>query len=261
MTDTAAVAQRVEREQAFHDHESRAFALGRKLVVRTGRALNRERAMTEWVDPNGKVVLDYGCGKGRQAMRLLERGARQVTGFDISAHRIEEAEELARTRAVEDRTHFVVADAHDTGLPGGTFDLVAGAHILHHLDFEVALREIDRLLAPGGRAVFVEPLAHNPILRLGRLLTLFARTADEAPLTDDHWRLCREIFPGFVHHEVELTTILVMPVNALLPRRASERLAHRLWQLDDRLLERRPSLGRWARKTILVLERGDAGSS
>jgi ubiquinone/menaquinone biosynthesis C-methylase UbiE len=257
MTDTTAVAERVEREKEFHDHESRAFALGRKVIVRSGRALNRERAMSQWIEPSGKAVLDYGCGKGRQAMRLLDRGARQVTGFDISASRIEAAEALARTRAVEDRTHFVVADAHDTGLPGRTFDLVAGAHILHHLDFEVALREIDRLLAPGGRAVFVEPLAHNPILRLGRLLTLYARTADEAPLTVDHWRLCREIFPGFTHHEVELTTIFLMPVNALLPRRASERLAQRLWRLDDRLLAWRPSLGRWARKTILVLERGD----
>jgi SAM-dependent methyltransferase len=47
--------------------------------------------------------------------------------------------------------------------------------VLHHLDLEVALGEVRRVLKKGGLAVFSEPLAHNPLVRLFRAVTPFAR--------------------------------------------------------------------------------------
>ncbi len=41
---------------------------------------------------------------------------------------------------------------------------VLGKQILHHLDMTQAVPEIARVLRPGGRAVFLEPLIHNPLL-------------------------------------------------------------------------------------------------
>jgi hypothetical protein len=44
-------------------------------------------------------------------------------------------------------------------------------------------QEIKRVLKPGGRAIFIEPLAHNPFLRLFRMLTPGRRTPTEQPMT------------------------------------------------------------------------------
>src|SRR5690606_30601577 len=45
-----------------------------------------------------------------------------------------------------------------------------------------AYKEIVRCLKPGGKAVFIEPLGHNPIINLYRYLTPKLRTEDEHPL-------------------------------------------------------------------------------
>jgi hypothetical protein len=102
--------------------------------------------------------------------------------------------------------------------------------------------------------VFLEPLAHNPLLRLGSRFTPSARTPDEHPFTVEDWRLCAEVFPHFWHREVELTSIPLMPLNLVLPRSWQRALARRIRELDDRLLGRYPQLGRFARSTFLVLE-------
>jgi SAM-dependent methyltransferase len=200
------------------------------------------------------VALDYGCGEGRLAFALLDKGAHRVTGIDVSEVRVDVARRRSEQLGVADRCEFSVADAHATGFPGASFDLVVGTDVLHHLDLRRALLEIRRVLKPSGRAVFVEPLAHNPILRLGRLLTPSGRTPDEHPFTIEDWRLCAAIFDGFRHSEREFLTIPLMPLNLVLPRRGQKALAQRVARADDRVLRRYPRLGRYARVSILVLE-------
>lgn len=126
----------------------------------------------------GRVVLDYGCGDGETARQMLAHGARHVYGLDLS----ETAIALARHRGLENAT-FQVGDAHQLPWPDQTFDVVVGRAILHHLDLPVATRELVRVLRPGGELFFVEPLYHNPLAALFRLLTPKARTVDEKPLT------------------------------------------------------------------------------
>ena len=225
----------------------------REWIVRAIGEFNRGHEMERFFDPSGKDVLDYGCGKGDLSFRLLERGAAHVTGIDISEAELAEARREASRRGVSGRVTFEVRDAHSTGFADGSFDVVTGGSVLHHLDLDPALREIHRILRPGGRAVFAEPLAHNPVLRLGRALTPSARTPDEHPLTDQDWELCASIFPGFQHHERELLSILLMPLNLALPRSWQRSLAPRVFALDDRLMQRWPGLRKHARVTILVL--------
>jgi SAM-dependent methyltransferase len=62
------------------------------------------------------------------------------------------------------------------------FDFVIGLGVLHHLDLAAALREIRRVLTPGGSGVFVEPMGHNPLINLYRGRTPDQRTSDEHPL-------------------------------------------------------------------------------
>ena len=137
-----------------------------------------------YLNSNSLTVLDYGCGKGLDSLKLLKSGAK-VFGIDITEEYIEQSKNLALKNNFNERQfNFQVMDAHNLKFPDNTFDLIIGNGILHHLDFNVALNSIHRALKPGGRAVFREPLANNPLLRLFRWLTPKARTIDEKPFTN-----------------------------------------------------------------------------
>lgn len=250
-----AVDARVQREKEFADAPPARFARVRKWIYRAIGAFDRSGEMYREYDPKDKVVLDYGCGEGSLSYRLVQKGrARRAVGIDVSPNRLSKAKRGAVERGIGDRTHFLVVDAHRSGFADDTFDLVVGRSILHHLDLERALPELRRIIKPGGRAVFQEPLWHNPLLRIGRRFTPSARTADEHPLTVRDWELCARTFSNFRHYEREFLTIPFMPLNLLLPRRAQEALAKRLGRVDDRLLQRFPRLRKHGRITILILE-------
>jgi len=149
-------------------------------------------------DVRGKSALDLGCGQGDLAVLLARAGAR-VTAVDRSAGAIDAARRQAAFNGVPG-VRFVRADACALGALG-RFDLVTGRYILHHIepfgDFVSLLR---RALTPGGRAVFIENSARNPLLMLARrsLVGRFGlpRRSDgtERPLGEDKIALLRREF-------------------------------------------------------------------
>ncbi len=244
----------VDRERDFFNEQDQRYLRMRAWIWRAIGEFNRNNELADLYDPHGQRVLLYGCGPANEAGRFVSAGAAHVAGIDISDSEIAQAWSTARESGYDDRVDFRAGDAHATGFPDDSFDLVVGTAILHHLDVHRALVELRRILAPGGRAVFLEPLADNPLLRLGRRLTPSARTADEHPFTVADWQLCAEVFPAFWHREVELMSIPLMPLNLLLPTSWQRALARRVRRLDDSLVARYPQLGRFARSTFLVLE-------
>ncbi len=175
------VDERKAREKHFHDERfGRGGPRGGTGAFYriTGESHGRHRALV-YEGCAGKRVLEYGCGPGSQSFELARRGAR-VTGIDISPVAIE----IARNEAMREGLDidFRVMDAEATTFPDHSFDLIVGGAILHHLDLNRAYAELARLLAPGGRAVFIEPLGHNAIINLYRKATPEQRTPDEHPL-------------------------------------------------------------------------------
>jgi SAM-dependent methyltransferase len=244
----------IERERRFFNSQENRYVRLRLAIWRAIGEFNRNQEVHDLYDPGGKRVLLYGCGPANDAGHFVQAGATHVAGIDISDSEIDQAWSRARAEGYADKVEFRAGDAHATGYPDDSFDLIVGNAIIHHLDVRRALVELRRILRPGGRAVFNEPLAHNPLLRLGRRLTPSARTPDEHPLTVEDWRLCTEVFPSCAHREVELTSIPLMPLNLVIPRAWQKPLAARVSTLDDRLLERYPGVRKFARTTFLILE-------
>jgi SAM-dependent methyltransferase len=120
----------------------------------------------------GKRVLDYGCGTGEITCLLAACGA-HVVGFDLSPLAIEKARRRAGVLGLVGQVEVDVRVAGHTGYPRGSFDLVLGFAILHHLHQNLprVYAEIDGLLKPEGAACFIEPVANSPCLRALRRLT------------------------------------------------------------------------------------------
>lgn len=108
--------------------------------------------MLKGVDLAGREVLDAMCGTGKMTTFLLRRGAR-VTALDVSA----EVLELLHQKEPEVQT--LARSAMSTGLPDACVDVVTVVHGLHHVQphAQDAIRELHRILRPGGWLVFAEP--------------------------------------------------------------------------------------------------------
>jgi len=94
-------------------------------------------------------VLDVGCATGALLAFLRERGW-QVAGAEISPS----AEYARNTRGLDIRSMGV----EDCRFPAGFFDLVLASHLIEHLNKPRAfLREVGRILCPGGRFMLTTP--------------------------------------------------------------------------------------------------------
>jgi len=100
---------------------------------------------------SGLRVLEIGCGLGTDGAQFARAGA-HYTGIDLT----EAAIDLARRRfeIAGLPGEFLVADAEQLEFPDDSFDLVYSHGVLHHTpDTAGAVREIHRVLKPGGRAI------------------------------------------------------------------------------------------------------------
>jgi ArsR family transcriptional regulator len=104
-------------------------------------------------------IVDLGCGNGRLAILLAQAG-NAVTGVDYSEEQIRLARENAQ--GADGNPAFRQAPMEDTGLPASAFDVVILSQSLHHAAKpKEAIAESFRLLAPGGRILILDLLAHG----------------------------------------------------------------------------------------------------
>ncbi|MDH2427310.1 methyltransferase domain-containing protein [Sphaerisporangium sp. TRM90804] len=152
----------------------------------TGEVIGRLR-----VAP-GDRVLDVGCGIGKPALRLARERGVNVTGVSISEQQIGVAKASARAVPLPADVEFQTADAMDLPFPDSSFDAVLCLEALHHMpDRPKALREIARVVRPGGSVVVADFALRGPVPERHReLVDRFAVACNLVTLTtiDDYAR-------------------------------------------------------------------------
>ena len=119
----------------------------------------RRLAATAVVQP-GNRVLDAACGTGDLAIADLKAGASKVTGLDFSERMLE------RARRKDARIDWVQGDMLALPFADSTFDAATvGFGVRNVADLELALRELRRVLRPGGRLAILEITKPRGVLR------------------------------------------------------------------------------------------------
>ncbi|MEU3524162.1 methyltransferase domain-containing protein [Streptomyces sp. NPDC038707] len=102
----------------------------------------------------GSRLLDVGCGFGRPAIAAAKATGARVVGINVSAEQVRQGRALAAEAGVADLVSFEQADGMALPYPDASFDAVwASEAIMYMSDRPKALREIERVLVPGGRFV------------------------------------------------------------------------------------------------------------
>jgi len=134
------------------------------------------RYTENWVRSHSpdKVFLDLCCGNGRDTILSAKAGARSAIGIDISHVAIEQARNSA---AHLSNARFIEGDCENTTLADSSIDAAICDSSIQHLDFERALKELHRVLVPGGTCLIISSLAYNPFIVAYRKMTPGMRTA------------------------------------------------------------------------------------
>ncbi len=203
--------------------------------------IEKEAALLE-----GKHLLEVGCGLGYDSLEFLKRGVR-VTATDLTPTAVRLTRrhfELEGVEAEEIRQENALA----LSFQDGTFDAVWANGVLHATgDPECALREVKRVLKPGGRAIishfYRRPSWMYLLHRLGRANI---EHEDEDPPVNEflNERKILALFSGFEvieavreHYralpicrtgvKAALYTFGFKPVYNLLPRVLAQHLAYK----------------------------------
>jgi demethylmenaquinone methyltransferase/2-methoxy-6-polyprenyl-1,4-benzoquinol methylase len=137
-------------------------------VMSFGQDPRWRRAMVDAIDPRpGMRILDVATGTGMVAFALAARGA-EVVGLDQSEAMLRGAQaKLRRHPELAGQMSFRLGEAETLPFADGEFDALSFTYLLRYVDDRAAtMRELARVVAPGGRIGMVEFwVPGNPLLR------------------------------------------------------------------------------------------------
>ncbi len=264
---------RQERERAFHDvwaadvDPRELDPIRRAFCPTTPETTYALKALGPLRD---RRLLDLGCGAGETTTWFALQGAK-VDAVDISPGMIEVTKALAERLGVGDRVNCHVSPGETLPFPDASFDMVFGHDCLHHMDFDRARDEFRRVLKPGGRAVFAEPLGHNPVINHFRNISPRTRTPDEVPLRFEDFKRLKQGFRSLRHREYQFSTLALFLWFYLVERSDPNQV--RYWKkiiveaekyrpafavldwFDRAMVTLCPPAGRLCRMTVIVMER------
>jgi len=220
----------LQNEREFHDRWAKTVDPASVTVDLHWRDLGSPEAA--WIDRqigdvSGKKVLDLGCGLGEAAVHFALRGA-TVTAADLSPEMLIITKKLAAHHGCELETVLVTADNLEP-FDEDSFDVVYAANLLHHVNIEQTAQEVLRILKPGGKVAFWDPLKYNPVINVYRRMASDLRTSDEHPLSKADLEVFSKLFAdakfGFFWLSALLIFIRFWIVDRISPN------ADRYWKL------------------------------
>lgn len=187
---------------------------------RASMAVAQERLTDLFVDRvslgPGQRLLDVGCGRGAPAARAVMRCGCRALGVTISRAQLERAAALALRAELDGRLDFLMGDALALPCVDSAFDGAWAIESLFHMaDREGALREITRVLRPGGRLVLSDVVELRPFTPRERGVT---RALQIASLVGPEGY--RHLLP-----EVGLECLEVLDLSARVHRSIGETIA------------------------------------
>lgn len=201
---------RIQKEKDFHND---------RFANETRDSLNKYYSVSSLIDEyfhkvlfstcKGKITLEYGCGLGDRSF-ILAKYSKEVYGIDIAEIAIIKATNEAKIKNLSNII-FKVMNAEALDFPDNYFDVVCGTSILHHLNLDSSFSELSRILKPGGKAFFIEPLGHNPLINIFRKFTSSLRTEDEHPLRLKDLKLFNKYFTNVNIKYYYLVSLFAIP--------------------------------------------------
>lgn len=107
-------------------------------------------------------ILDVGCGIGGSTRRLSHQTGCRVTGIDLSDEYIDVAQQLTQLLGMQERVTFAACSALDMPFGDNSFDGVWSLQMNMNVEDKLSwLKEVHRVIKPGGHAVLYEVCAHK----------------------------------------------------------------------------------------------------
>jgi len=132
-------------------------------------------------------VLDVGSGVGGPSLHLAATYKCRVTGLDLVAPNVGEANDRAKTRGLDHLATFETGDALDMPFEDNSFDVIWGQDAWCHMpDKEKLIDEVTRVLAPGGTVAFTDWIETGAIEGNKRSDLLSAMAAPNIAKIDDY---------------------------------------------------------------------------
>ena len=135
------------------------------------------------------LTLDIGGNTAGEATVLSQRGVRIVVSH-INEYALDVSRQRVRKFGLKS-PWFIACDAHHLPFADASFSAVTVIEALHHFsDYGHALREIHRILKPGGRLYSTEPNALNPLRRLSEVRDRLRGTIEKSFTVGQLKHLC-----------------------------------------------------------------------
>jgi SAM-dependent methyltransferase len=185
-------ARREIYEQKFYPLVTHfTFALQPSAVAR----LRFIREVVASVEHDRGTVADLGCGSGVILSDVLRHRPRWVgQGLDISPAAVDYAERLSAYKRVADRAEFRLGDLAQLPYEDETLDLVIASEVIEHApDPDRVMREIARVLRPGGKLILTVPMESKGVAHLhspgqpSDLRVLFERASLHVSRLETQW--------------------------------------------------------------------------
>jgi demethylmenaquinone methyltransferase / 2-methoxy-6-polyprenyl-1,4-benzoquinol methylase len=119
------------------------------------------RAMIGHAAPGaGDTVLDVASGTAGVALQIAARSGARVVGLDLTEQMLRQGQRNVARSAVAERIELVAGRGEQLPFPDATFDALTFTYLLRYVaDPQATLRELARVVRPGGRAASLEFLA------------------------------------------------------------------------------------------------------